>query len=310
MNLLLLFIPFFYVQSFQDYSKEYYNCINPNKIVNSSSYCTSIKIPESDGYKCCSVKVEFNNYISYSCFPFEIDYIKAQSDFSEFNANKGFEPLFYSTGGQIEIECGEDMISTQKYEKMSDEYLNCYKNNINEVDNENECYKYDMDDNKCCFIEKTRKDANGTIIKDKRCYIIQNEYFTKEKNMTNYLLDNSLYQTVEQIKDTNILIKCKNNDAFYFNSLLENNPNNPNIEEEKKENKKSGLNKGAITAIIIIVVIVLVGVGILIFYLIKKRKKKEKGKNVNIFNKYNKENNNNINNFDSNNNINSNNKIS
>ena len=307
MNLFILCLFFFYVQSFQDFSDEYYNCINPNKMVNSSSQCTSIKIPESEGYKCCSVKIEFNGNISHSCFPFEISYIKDQGNFSD--ANKGLESLFFSTGGRMEIECSEDMISIQNYEKMSDEYLNCYKNNINEVDNENECYKYDMENNKCCFIEKIKKDANETIIKDKRCYIIQNDYFTEEKNMTHYLLDNSFYKNLNQITNTTIIIKCKNSEAFYFNGLLE---NNPDIEDgnNTNTNKKSGLNKGAIAAIIIVVVIILIGIGILIFYYIKKRKNQDNGENVNISNQFNKEKNKNIiNNFD-NNNINSNNKIS
>ena len=48
------------VQGIKDYSSEFYDCINPDKVVNSASECSSIEIPDDDGYKCCSMKITFN----------------------------------------------------------------------------------------------------------------------------------------------------------------------------------------------------------------------------------------------------------
>lgn len=115
----------------------------------------------------------------------------------------------------------------QNYEKMSDEYFNCYKSHINGVENENDCQKYDIPEkekSKCCFLESLKKDNKGNIIKDKRYYIIQDEYFTKEKNLNNYLIDKSNLKSLDQVKNIIITINCKNYDVFYFKSKFEKTP--------------------------------------------------------------------------------------
>ena len=143
MNLFLLYLTLLYVQGFQEYSAQFYECINPNKITNSPSQCTSIKIPETEGYKCCSMKISYDGHNSYNCFVLENEYSKNETILNAFMLNNSLASLFSSKGGQMEIDCGEDIISTQNYGKMSEEYLNCYKSYINGVDNENDCQKYD-----------------------------------------------------------------------------------------------------------------------------------------------------------------------
>ena len=199
-------------------SDEYYNCIDPNKNINSPSECTSIKIPESEGYKCCSMKVVFKGNHSYNCFALEREYSENKKILDEYIANISLASFFGLDGGQIEIECGQDMISTQKYEKFSDEFINCYKGHLKGVENETECLNNNIpgdEVSKCCFIE-TSQINNGTKINDKRCYIIQDEYFSKNKTFNDYLLDQSQAEKLDQIKNINITISSKNYETFYF----------------------------------------------------------------------------------------------
>ena len=215
----LLYLSLLYIKGFQEYSDEFYECINPDKKVNSPFICTSIKIPEAEGYKCCSMKISYDGNNSYNCFVLENEYTKNQTILEAFALNNSLASLFSSKGGQMEIDCGENIKTIQKYEKMSDEYLNCYKSHINGVDNENDCHKYDIpgkEKSKCCFIESLQKDNEGNIIKDKKCYIINDEYFTKEKNLNNYLLDNFNLKSLDQVKNINLTINCKNYDVFNF----------------------------------------------------------------------------------------------
>ena len=82
----------------------------------------------------------------------------------------------------MEINC-DNIISNQKYEKKSEGYLNCYNSHINGINDENDCFKYSIPENersKCCFLESQQRDDTGNIINDKRCYVIQDEYFTKD----------------------------------------------------------------------------------------------------------------------------------
>jgi len=200
-------------------SLEYYLCLDPNKSVRSTSTCTSLKIPESDGYKCCGMKITINKTSSYSCFAIEKKYTTSQEVLDEYISAGSLAILFSSIGGQIEIECGNDMKITQNYEKISDEYLNCYNSHINATENENDCTKNNIPDkegSKCCFVETSEINNNGNIIDDKRCYIIQDEYFTKDKDLNDYLLDQSGSGNLDEIINTNVTIKCKNYDKYYF----------------------------------------------------------------------------------------------
>ena len=200
-------------------SQEYYLCIDPNKSVSSTSLCASLKIPESDGYKCCGMKITINKSSSYSCFAIEKKYTTSQEVLEEYISAGSLAILFSSIGGQMEIECENDMKITQNYEKISDEYLNCYNSHINATENENDCIKNNIPDKegvKCCFVETSEINNNGNIIDDKRCYIIQDEYFTKDKDLNDYLLDQSGSGNLDEIINTNVTIKCKNYDKYYF----------------------------------------------------------------------------------------------
>ena len=199
-------------------SYEYYNCINPNKQVNNPSECTSIQIPDSEGYKCCSMKIVFKGEHSYNCFALESEYTKSKKILDEYITNISLASYFGTKGGQIEIECGQDMISTENYEKYSDEFKNCYKGNLKGVENETECLNNNIPErevSKCCFVE-TSQIINGTIINDKRCYIIKDEYFSKNKNLNDYILDQTKETNLDKLSNINITIRSKNNDTFYF----------------------------------------------------------------------------------------------
>ena len=171
---LLYFALLLSIKGIEDYSSEFYDCINPDKVVNSASECSSIEIPDDDGYKCCSMKIIFNETNSFSCFALENEYTKNKKILDEYIANRSLASLFGEKGIDMEIQC-DNITSSQKYEKKSEEYLNCYNSDINEVNDENDCFKYNIPENersKCCFLESQQRDNEGNIINDKRCYII------------------------------------------------------------------------------------------------------------------------------------------
>ena len=279
-----------YVNGLLDNSDEFYECLNPDKIVVSPSECTSIEINETEGYKCCSMKITYEGNSSYNCFPIEIEYTKNKSIFDEYIANNSIASIYTATGGQMEIDCGENLASTQNYEKISDEYLDCYTSHISGVENVNDCHKYVIPEKEkinCCYLESIILVNNSNIITDKKCYLIQDEYLTKENNLSNFLLDNSYIESLDEIKNTNITINCKNYDIFYFTSKFDdiippkdesqktNNSkdidNDDNIQIKSKE-KDSGISSGAIVGIIIGGLVVLIGIAILSIYCIKKKK--------------------------------------
>jgi len=287
------------VQGIKEYSEEFYECINPDKEVKSESECSSIKIPDVDGYKCCSMKIVFNETNSFSCFALENEFIKNKSILDEYIANRSLASLFGEKGIDMEINC-DNIISNQKYEKKSEGYLNCYNSHINGINDENDCFKYSIPENersKCCFLESQQRDDTGNIINDKRCYVIQDEYFTKDFSLNNYLLDKTNAKELDQIKNVNITIKCKNQEDFYFKGKLEeeekinNNNNTDSIPlsdiNQKTDNqneppeytipikkKDSGISTGAVVGIVIASIVVLIGIAILTIYCIRKRKPK------------------------------------
>ena len=300
-NSIFLLVLLLYVNGLFENSDEFYECLNPDKIVKSPSECTSIKINETEGYKCCSMKITYNGNSSYNCFAIEIEYTKNKTIFDEYIANNSIASIYSATGGQMEIDCGEKLTVKQDYEKVSDEYLDCYTSHISGVQNANDCHKYiipEKDKSNCCYLENIKLVNNSNIIIDKRCYIIQDKYLTKEKNLNDYLLDNSNVESLDEIKNTNITINCKNYDIFYFTSKFDttiqpkdeaqnnnNNNNNSNnltnstdnndaindipIKEKKKD---SGISTGAIVGIVIAGAVVLIGIAILSVYCLKKRK--------------------------------------
>ena len=175
-------------------SEEFNKCINPEKTIIYASDCTKIQIPDSEGYNCCAMKITFNQDSTYSCLALEKKYTSSQEVLNEYMSKKNISFLFSSVGGKIEIDCGNKLKISEDYKKSSDEYLNCYNNNIKGIENENNCTKNDIpssEGSKCYFEKTSTKNDNGNIVNDKRCNIIQDEYFTKNKNLNNYLLDES-----------------------------------------------------------------------------------------------------------------------
>ena len=128
--IILLFLQ--YVNGIKEYSSEFYECLDPDKKINSSSYCSSIEIPEADGYKCCSMEIKVNNNNSITCFALENKYTQNKAILDEYLANRSFTSLFGINGSEIEIKCGE-LISNQMNEKKSEEYTNCFNANLNGV---------------------------------------------------------------------------------------------------------------------------------------------------------------------------------
>ena len=216
--LIYFFILLISIKKLQGFSEEFYDCIDPDRIIRYPSDCTSIRIPDEEGFKCCSMKIMDENNSTYSCFTLENKYSTNQQEFKEYLSNRSLAFLFTDIGGQMTIECPNNMKLTENYEKFSDEYLSCYNSYIKGVKNENDCTKNNIpseEGSKCCFLETSQLKNNGKIINDKRCYIIQDEYFTK-KNFNNYLLDESNIKSLDEIINTNVTIKCKNYDTFFF----------------------------------------------------------------------------------------------
>ena len=264
-----LFLILLIINNVQSRSEEYYECINPNKIISSPINCTSVSIPASDGYKCCSFEITLENKTSYNCFTVETKYTKDQKSLDEYASKINLAFFFASSGGQMKIDCGSSLTSKKNYKEYSDDYLNCYDSNLLGAENESECFKYEIpmdEQNKCCFIEISKLDKNGNFSNDKRCYLINNIYFS-EKNLTDYLLDESKLDNLIYVKDTNVTIHCKNLEAYYFTGNLDYGKKPSSPKEDNKE--KSGME---LWKIIIIIFVCLLVVVFCIFCCIKKRK--------------------------------------
>ena len=299
-TIILLFLQ--YVIAVKEYSSEFYECLDPDKKINSSSYCSSIIIPKEDGYKCCSMEIKVNNNNSISCFALENKYTQNKTTLDEYLINRSFTSFFGIKGSEIEIKCGE-ITSNQINEKKSVDYTNCFNGHLNGVNNENDCHKYNIPESekgKCCYIESKQITDEGNIINDKRCYIIQDGYFTKDYNLSNYLLDKTNYKNIDQIKNVNITINCKNQEIFYFKGKIDkeinltstdtnsdtDNQNETLPSNSTRRDKDSGLSAGAIVGIVIAGVVVAVGAIILTIYCLRRNKGKldegESKDNINI----------------------------
>jgi len=282
------------IENIEGRSEEFEVCVDSERIINSSLDCTNIKIADSEGYKCCSMKISFNQESSYNCFALETKYAKNQETLNEYLSLNNISFLFTSIGGKVDIDCGNKLIVSETYNKSSDDYLNCYNNHIHSIENENNCTINDIPDSKCCFVQTSTKNANGKIINDKRCYMIENEYFTKNKNLNNYLLDES-NNNLNEYNNTNITITCKNYDTFFFSGFSNNNQNPIPFEEksniiEKTENTdtgeddfinyKSSSKKNGIKAWVIILIIIgcIFCIGIIIIIVYFKNKKNSNNK--------------------------------
>ena len=287
-------------------SEEFNECINLERHIISPSDCLNINIPSSEGYKCCSMKITYNNESSYSCLALENKFTTNKGVLSEYLSQRDISFLFASFGGQIEIECSNNLKTSENYRKLSNEYLSCYNNHIKGIENENDCFQYDIpvaDGSKCCFVETAVEYNDGNFISDKRCYMIEDEYFTKNKNLNNYLLDKSNLKNLDDVINTNVTIHCKNSDPFFFSGInnnikyslqsnlisdnniyFENNDSSissdyvENSEKIKKEplpqKKKSG-EKAWVIILIILVALIIIGIIVTLIICLYCRKKKE-----------------------------------
>ena len=265
---------FLLVKEIKGESEEYYECLFPYESPISPSNCLSIDIPDSDKYKCCSLKISYQNKTSYNCFPLENNYTKNKEALEEYMNKKSISSYFSTLGGQIEIECGDEIKYIKEYEKFSDEFNACYSGHINGANDEYTCIENNISnyERKCCFIESSKKD-NNTIIEDKRCYMIKEEYFKEEKNLNNYLLDELNINNLEEIKDRNYTIKCKNYETFYFISK-----NYEKKEKETKNEEEGGLSGTFIAFIIILIILVLL---VAVFYLYRWKRRQSISANIN-----------------------------
>ena len=118
----LLYIAFKTKGYILERTNDFYNWINSDIIINSSDYCTSIQIPESDWYKCCSMKIRFKDEDAYNCFALEIEYTKNKTIFDEYINIRSMASAFGMSGGQIEIDCGNNLTNEKNYKTFSNEF--------------------------------------------------------------------------------------------------------------------------------------------------------------------------------------------
>ena len=290
-SFIIYFLFLLQIKKLKGRSDEFNECISLTKTITNPLNCLDIKIPDYDGYKCCSMKITYNNNSSYSCFALESKYTTNQTVLNEYISEINISSLFNSYGGEMEINCGDNLKIEENYKKLSDEYLNCYNNHIKGIENENDCISNEIPEgSKCCFVETTQNKI-GNIINDKRCYVIQEKYFTDKENLSNYLLDESKSKDLNEINDININIICKNqkynlsrlnltNEINDFDENNENNENNENYENNEKnednESKKKSKLKTWVIILIVILIILLIGI-IIIFIIYKMKHKKENG---------------------------------
>ena len=128
-------------------------------------------------------------------------------------------------------------------------------------------------------METSTKNDKGNIINDKRCYIIQNEYFSQNKNLNNFLLDES-NNNIDGYKKTNITITCKNYGTFFYSGFDPNQNFYETIEptdiiEKRPSSSGSGIKAWAIILIILAGIIFVAGIIFIVLCFLKKSKKIE-----------------------------------
>lgn len=271
-------------------SNEFYECINPAKQVSNQFECNNIKIPDTDGYKCCSMEVTYKSDTKYSCFAIESEYARNIETLENYITTRSIDAFFESSGGQIVVNCG-NLLFEKTFNKKGNNYLNCYKGHINMVNREDECINNDIpyeDGGRCCFMETDSQNyVTGLKTEDKRCFIINDKYFIDNKILNNFIKEESNIDNLDQIKNTNITIKCKNYETLSYNSIIERNYNSNNTNDiiignnndieiftPTSNNTSSSEKKPGIGVIIIAItlpiIFVIFIVGIVILWLINK----------------------------------------
>ena len=301
MRIMLIYLVFILeIKNIVGRSDEFNNCVNADRTISSISDCTNIKIPDSEGYKCCSMKVTFNKESTYSCLALEKKYATNQDALNEYMSKNDISFLFASVGGNVDIDCGNKLKITENFKKLSDEYLNCYNNNIKGIDNENNCTTNDIpasEGSKCCFVETSTQNDNGNIVNDKRCYLIQDKYFSNNNNLNNYLLDES-NNNMDEYKKSNISISCKNYGTFFYSGIdgssnsykssdiIEPNENSDTTEDNRiiirPSSSDSGLKAWAIILIIIGGIIFIGAIILIVVCCLRKKNIENKNDTTNM----------------------------
>ena len=88
MNLFLLYLTLLYVRGLQELIMNFIMKVLIHiKKTNSPSQYTSIKIPETEGYKCCSMKISYDGHNSYNCFVLKNKQTKNETILNAFMLN-------------------------------------------------------------------------------------------------------------------------------------------------------------------------------------------------------------------------------
>ena len=278
MSIFLYLSILFLINEIECKSKEYYNCLNKNPGLYSSSSCTSIEIPETDGYKCCYMKIKYNGEYSFNCIPIENKYSQNKESLKEYISSNSLLSLFTPYGGEREINCGETITISEEYKNFSTEYLNCFNNHIDGVNNSNDCHKNEIpkeDKGKCCYVETYQKKENNSFTHDKRCYIVDDQYFSGKKILRNFVSDFSNLKNLDELKNANISVNCKNYPIFFYQGKSDSDPSsngtdiNHNTDSEFVENN-SGLETWVIIIIVFANIFLIAGLGLFIYYYYKK----------------------------------------
>lgn len=298
MNALILYFLFLLqLKKFKGKSSEYNDCIDPTKTIKNGSSCLDIKIPDSDNYTCCSMKITYNYSSSSNCFALENNYLINQSVLNEYMTERNISSLFNLLGGNFEIDCGNGLKFQEIYQPSSEEYLNCYQYHIQGIENKDSCISIDIPDgSKCCYIETSTQNNFGDIINDTRCYVIPKKYFEDGKNLENYVLDQSNKDNLNDIENYNITINCKNTEPFNLQNIKKSEPiigsdyyeiglisensesnesNDSNDSNDSSSADRDGKKKskvGLIMLIVAIFIIILIVISIFIIFYFRKKK--------------------------------------
>ena len=275
MRIFVSFCIILLINKIQSKSKEYYKCINLNQGIYYTSTCTSIKIPEKDGYKCCSMKIKYNGRSSYNCLPIQNNLSQSIELLKEYASSNGLSSLFASQGGELEINCGENLTITEEYKNLSKEYFNCFNSYIDGANNLSDCHNNNIpaeDKGKCCYVETYQHKENNSFTHDKRCYILNDEYFSGKKNIGNFVLDLSNLKSLEELNNSNITVNCKNYPIFYYPKRSDNDPASEDRDIYSEENN-SGLETWIIIIIVIASLLLISSISVFVYC-------KKKGKNL------------------------------
>ena len=103
---IIYFLIILQIENIESRSEEFDICVDLERNINSSLDCTNIKIPDLEEYKCCSMKITFNQESSYNCFALETKYAKNQETLNGYISSNNISFLFTSMGGKVDIDYG------------------------------------------------------------------------------------------------------------------------------------------------------------------------------------------------------------